>query len=104
MQKLWLAKLGWDEVIPQNLITIWRQFCNNLHHINDIRIPRHVITSEYKTVELHAFCDTCERAYGACVYIRCCNKSGQYSLVQNLELNQLRSNQAKGNKSTFYDL
>lgn len=79
IQQLWQAKISWDEAIPQNLHTIWSQFHYDFHTINDIKIPRHVLSSEYASIELHGFADASERAYGAAIYILCVNSAGQRS-------------------------
>lgn len=36
LQKLWQAKIGWDEAIPQNLQSIWNQFSADLGSINNM--------------------------------------------------------------------
>lgn len=70
IQALWEQKLGWDDVIPQNLQTSWYELRDSLHCLNTIRIPRYAILKNSIRIELHGFCDSSERAYGACIYLR----------------------------------
>lgn len=70
LQKLWQLKLAWDESIPLDLRTRWVSLRDSLSAINNIKIPRHVLSVNPINVQLHAFCDASEAAYGACIYIR----------------------------------
>lgn len=70
MQSLWELKLDWDDVIPDNILSNWSKIQNELHHLNSIVIPRHVLIQNPIRIELHGFSDASERAYGACVYLR----------------------------------
>lgn len=79
MQGLWLSKLTWDETIPQVLHSQWCRFIDDLPVLNSINIARQVFLPQCEFVELHAFCDASEKAFGACVYIRCKDKFGKYS-------------------------
>lgn len=70
LQSLWKLNLEWDETIPVALEKEWQQFCTNLHSIDSIQIPRHVIISTSLQLDLIGFADASEKAYGACLYIR----------------------------------
>ena len=71
LQQLWLANLGWDDKLPENLQSKWQQLLSSLRQMNDIRIDRLVIPHQGPVnIQLHGFCDTSEYAYGACLYIR----------------------------------
>lgn len=70
IQRLWQLKTSWDESIPMDLHTQWLRFQDRLPTLNMLKINRHVVCKNPKWVELHAFSDASERAYGACVYIR----------------------------------
>lgn len=52
--------------------------CHNLKMLNSVNIPRHVLSISAILIELHAFADTSERAYGACVYLVSKFNSDQY--------------------------
>ncbi|CAA9997912.1 unnamed protein product [Nesidiocoris tenuis] len=72
MQNLWSLQLGWDDDIPQPLLRKWQKFGESLAQLNKLQIPRLIYPSQpFTIIELHGFSDASERAYGACVYIRC---------------------------------
>ncbi|XP_048262528.1 uncharacterized protein LOC125385266 [Bombus terrestris] len=55
LQRLWTLKIDWDE---------------------NVKFPRKTIIKTAAEIELHGFCDTSERAYGACVYLRTITPEG----------------------------
>ncbi|XP_051171022.1 uncharacterized protein LOC127287913 [Leptopilina boulardi] len=65
LQKLWQLKLSWDESIPLDLRTRWLSLRENISALDDIKIPRHVLCVNPINVQLHAFSDASEVAYGA---------------------------------------
>lgn len=76
MQQLWLDKVGWDDVLSEEIIRAWRKFSNSLSHISLITLPRQVLCDSPVVTELHSFSDASQRAYGACVYIRSIDEAG----------------------------
>ncbi|GJQ87162.1 hypothetical protein Trydic_g8746 [Trypoxylus dichotomus] len=74
IQKLWEAKLGWDEAIPFQLSRIWKTFLQELPSLNNLKIPRKVFDQSACLIQLHGFCDAFNSAYGACVYVRTVNQ------------------------------
>lgn len=46
LQQLWQLKLNLDETISASLHSIWFQFYNQIQHLNEIKVPRHVICSK----------------------------------------------------------
>lgn len=77
IQRLWQLKLSWDEAVPLELLTSLNKFCDQLAVINSLEIPRHVLLSCSRVVELHGFADASQKAYGACIYVRSVNSSGE---------------------------
>ncbi|XP_054712934.1 uncharacterized protein LOC129222446 [Uloborus diversus] len=71
LQELWKYKLSWDQIIPEELNRNWISFCEELHLLEQMKIPRLVLTSSHADIELHAFCDASEKAYCAAIYVRC---------------------------------
>ncbi|KAJ8946582.1 hypothetical protein NQ317_002553, partial [Molorchus minor] len=71
IQLLWQAKLMWDEPVPRNILNNWNSFCNDITVLNDLSLPRHVLIPNAENIEMHAFADASEKAYGACIYLRC---------------------------------
>ncbi|XP_018400802.1 PREDICTED: uncharacterized protein LOC108778188 [Cyphomyrmex costatus] len=70
LQRIWQAKLAWDESLPSQLHTQWTAWYGKISCLNHLRIPRRVLCDNPVRVELHGFCDASEQAYGACTYIR----------------------------------
>nr|CAI5852805.1 unnamed protein product [Callosobruchus analis] len=62
------AKVGWDETPAADIVRSWNQYRQQLPCLNLITQPRQVTVKNPITIELHGFCDSSERAYGACIY------------------------------------
>jgi hypothetical protein len=74
LQQLWIHKLDWDEQLPSALLKQWMDIYEPLSQVNEITINRLVLTRGQPTeIQLHGFCDSSERAYGACLYLRSVN-------------------------------
>ena len=69
-QDSWCRGVEWDELLPDDLGTRWRNWVILLHHLLDIHIPRWTGTTRNGDCQIHVFCDASERAYGAVLYIR----------------------------------
>lgn len=76
LQKLWQLKLGWDESLPIDLFSTWTRFYSNIESLNSVVIPRQITISKATSFDLHGFCDASENAYGACLYLRSVDSSG----------------------------
>lgn len=83
LQKLWSAKLSWDESLPVNLHTEWMQYKQELSNLNELQIKRRIICDNPISIDMHCFCDASTAAYGACIYMRSVdqNNSVHISLV-----------------------
>lgn len=77
MQKLWSLNFAWDESLPQELNTTWEEVYHEINAINTITIDRHVSVSDAISIEYHGFCDSSEKAYGACIYACTISKHGK---------------------------
>lgn len=77
MQELWKEKLSWDVSVPNIIQTKWNSYRLELTHLNEIRIPRHVLCPNPVEIQLHGFCDASLHAYGACIYLRSTNNNDQ---------------------------
>lgn len=76
MQRIWKLGIGWDESLPLELLTLWNQFCEDMKFINDISVPRYALNHQCISIELHGFSDASETAYGACIYMRAVDRTG----------------------------
>lgn len=80
LQKLWLLKIDWDDPVPQDIQESWDDFVNNLHSLAKFQIPRYVSCDNAKIIEIHAFSDASQCAYGACVYVKSVNQNNEVSI------------------------
>nr|CAI5833874.1 unnamed protein product [Callosobruchus analis] len=91
IQQMWIRKLEWDDELPNDLRDNWIRFREDLKCITELSIPRRAVLSEYIRIEIHGFSDASEKAYAACVYIRCTFKIPEQrstlSLVSCIEKN-----------------
>ena len=70
VQSLWKLEIGWDYIVPAQMLDIWQRFRMDLPCLNNININRRVICDNPTVMELHGFSDASEKAYGCCIYIR----------------------------------
>ncbi|XP_076652424.1 uncharacterized protein LOC143358834 [Halictus rubicundus] len=71
IQELWSAKLGWDEPLPDELVSQWNKFEKDLQDISSISVPRWLgYSASSSVVELHGFSDASQSALGAVIYLR----------------------------------
>ena len=72
LQRLWEEKLGWDELVSQDIRKVWEKWRGELPILRDHLIPRCYYNKEADTVnaELHGFCDASESAYAGVVYLK----------------------------------
>ncbi|KRY17347.1 hypothetical protein T12_7757, partial [Trichinella patagoniensis] len=72
-QSLWETGVDWDEPLPEEVNRLWIDWKRELDDLPLVRFPRALVSvplNQAKRIELHAFCDASERAYGAVVYLR----------------------------------
>jgi len=72
---LWLHKFDWDEQLPSELLNQWMDMYLQLCQVNEIAVDRLVLAKGQPTeIQLHGFCDSSKKAYGACLYLRSVNQ------------------------------
>lgn len=79
-QQLWLHDLTWDDPLPAAIEEEWVSTKNNLHMLEQIRIPRWIANHGEK-MQLIGFSDASELAYAAVVYGRSVDSNGQINVT-----------------------
>jgi hypothetical protein len=80
LQQCWSLKIGWDDLLPETIYCAWVKILQELAHLNEIEIPRNIIKSSPVQVQLHGFGDASQIAYGAAVYLRTTDHSGNHQV------------------------
>ncbi|GFT73160.1 integrase_H2C2 domain-containing protein [Trichonephila clavipes] len=82
LQKLWMLKIDWTDLLPDTINREWRQFVESLQVVNDININRCIVVEQPEVIELHGFSDASQSAYGAVVY--CKSKTSDRKMLVHL--------------------
>ena len=71
--------IEWDQLLPQELTDKYRAWLGGLEGIESLRFPRCIMPEDYEdgVVELHHFCDSSEKCYGAVSYARIITREGK---------------------------
>ncbi|GFU61514.1 integrase_H2C2 domain-containing protein [Trichonephila clavipes] len=77
LQKLWMLKIDWTDLLPDTINREWRQFVESLQVVNDININRCIVVEQPEVIELHGFSDASQSAYGAVVYCKSVTSDGK---------------------------
>ena len=76
-------KINWRQELPKELQAKWIAWLITLDAISSLKIPRCIKPHRFDDnhVELHAFCDASQRAYGCCFYMRSINRHGEIHIA-----------------------
>ncbi len=82
MQKVWQTGIGWDEVLPQELLPTWEKWKTELSLITQHPVPRRYAESSVPVIcsQLYGFSDASAAAYGAVVYVRLLHRDSTVSV------------------------
>lgn len=82
LQELWLAKVGWDDLLPSEMSIRWRTFLQQLQDLHQLSIPRwlHFSTTAY-SIELHGFSDASQLAMAAAIYFKVTTADGNSTVT-----------------------
>ncbi|XP_022827044.1 uncharacterized protein LOC111356792 [Spodoptera litura] len=81
LQEAWRQGTGWDETLPESLAKQWTAWLQQLHRLNNIKIPRcYAGYSAAANVQLHVFTDASELAYAAVAYWRTESEEGHVNV------------------------
>ena len=73
LQDLCQQKIGWDDEIVLEELTLWRSWISGLPKLSQVAITRHLKPadfSEVRSCHLHHFADASQVPYGAVAYVR----------------------------------
>lgn len=70
IQHLWILGLDWDQTPPSEVVDRWNQYKSELPCLLELKIPRRCVPDFFLKCQLHGFCDSSERGYGAVIYFR----------------------------------
>lgn len=77
------TSLGWDDPLPDDLATAWRQWRLSLPYLENVEVSRCYHVPEFgkaTRAEVHAFSDASQDAVGAVVYLRLENSTGEVNV------------------------
>lgn len=79
LQQLWVRGTDWDEEMPPDSLKSWSTWLQEIDKINEIRIPRKLISNKptVEEIELHMFSD--DLAFATVGYLRVIRKDGTIS-------------------------
>lgn len=61
IQRLWILKLGWNDLLPSDIQQEWLCFRNDLLFLNNINIARQALFQN-DVIEIHGFSDASQKA------------------------------------------
>ncbi|GFX14091.1 uncharacterized protein TNCV_612961 [Trichonephila clavipes] len=74
IQEIWYLGLDWDDKLPKQLEVSWNKWCNEIHYLSEIKIPRYYFQNflplNATTLQLHCFLDASKKASGNVAYLR----------------------------------
>ncbi|XP_037050902.1 uncharacterized protein LOC119084808 isoform X2 [Bradysia coprophila] len=81
-QDLWKEGLDWKQELPKNIASVWTEFRNELHQLENIQINRwNHFGAGVKKIEIHGFSDASEKAYAAVIYSRVVNQNDEIHIT-----------------------
>ena len=75
--------MEWDDKLPEEEERRFIRWIDDLANIKEISLPRSFVNvswTDKKSLELHAFCDASEKAYGACIYMKVIEEDGSFNI------------------------
>ena len=70
IQDIWKQNMTWDQEIRNDLKDQWIKWLDDIKNLSMFKIPRPYFSDNITSKQLHIFCDSSQRAYGAVAYLR----------------------------------
>ena len=70
LQSLWSHKVEWDSEVPGQISTEFKKWQEQVHMLEEIKIPRWIFGEKLDKVTLHMFVDASKSAYAAALFVR----------------------------------
>ena len=70
LRELCRLNIGWDDPIPNNLMSKWQEWTCEFEELNEFKMPRCLRSIPHSSMELVGFCDSSITAYAAVVYLQ----------------------------------
>ncbi|GFT30190.1 integrase catalytic domain-containing protein [Trichonephila clavipes] len=70
-------ELGWSDELHLKEEKEWRRFIDSLEAVNSISIDRCIAIHRAESIELHAFSNASEKAYGSSIYLKSISALGE---------------------------
>jgi hypothetical protein len=71
MQEIWIAGIGWDDLLTDGLIFKWKKWVSELRELSQVTIPRSLRLHSPSQSRLHVFSDASKEAYATVAYLVC---------------------------------
>ncbi|XP_064469588.1 uncharacterized protein LOC135384311 [Ornithodoros turicata] len=70
LQRIWEAELDWDDLLPEDIKSEWKEWCAGVGELEQLSLPRFLRYSGTATPrKMHVFVDASPFAYGAVIYV-----------------------------------
>ncbi|XP_055306802.1 uncharacterized protein LOC129571056 [Sitodiplosis mosellana] len=69
-------QLRWDDEVPEKIKSEWLQYRSDLPLLSNFRVKRWLKSNSKSKIQIHAFCDACDDAYGGTIYTRVIDEEG----------------------------
>ncbi|XP_064481411.1 uncharacterized protein LOC135394547 [Ornithodoros turicata] len=80
LQRIWEAELDWDDPLPEDIQSVWKEWCVGVSELEQLSLPRFLGYSCTATPrKMHVFADASPYAYGAVIYVEA-SSSGSSSM------------------------
>ena len=77
LKRIWQLHSSWDDPLPQAEYEEWIKLSASIKELDNVQIPRHALLKSFSEIQLHVFTDASDKGYGAAVYIRSKDESGE---------------------------